>query len=169
MNPAEALSDGKTRTSKEQQASALVPREVPSLPKGNMPRRAVLNGIKKALFRDREAEGNNYTAGLREGATLLVQGMGGSGKTVVASSIARDSEVGLRFSRICFAGVGQDGDLRDLHKSLYFQLTNTVLPASLRETSEVFAALQEAAVGQNVLLVIDDAWKVLRKIRAALG
>ena len=54
-------------------------------------------------------------------------------------------------------GVGQDGDVRDLHKSLHFQLTNTALPASLRETSEIFAALQEAAVGQNLLLVIDDA------------
>ena len=78
-------SDEKMRSAKDQHqaaapASALVPREVPSLPKGNMPRRAILNGIKKALFRDRDAESNS--AGLREGATLVVQGMGGSGKTV---------------------------------------------------------------------------------------
>ena len=38
--------------------------------------------------------------------------MGGSGKTVVASSIARDLEVGNRFSTICFVGVGQDADGR---------------------------------------------------------
>ena len=58
--------------------------------------------------------------------------------------------------------------MRDLHKSLYFQLTNTALPALLRETSEVFAALQEAAVGQNVLLVIDDAWNNPGKIAVGI-
>merc|ERR550514_1234957 len=61
---------------------------------------------------------------------------------------------------ICFAGVGQDGDLRDLQKSLYFQLTNSQLPANLREESEVFAALQTAAVDKSVLCVIDDAWQL---------
>ncbi len=39
--------------------------------------------------------------------------MGGSGKTVVASSIAHDSEVGAKFGTICFAGVGQDSDGRN--------------------------------------------------------
>merc|ERR550514_1312605 len=61
---------------------------------------------------------------------------------------------------ICFAGVGQDGDLRDLQKSLYFQLTNSQLPANLRGESEVFAALQAAAVDKSVVCVIDDAWQL---------
>ena len=90
-------SDEKMRSAKDQHqaaaaASALVPREVPSLPKGNMPRRAILNGIKKALFRDRDA--GSSSAGLREGATLLVQGMGGSGKTAACRRI--DRVTGLR-------------------------------------------------------------------------
>jgi len=89
--------------------SALIPREVPSLPKGNMPRKAIIDGIKNALFKASSTEGGGRKASVREGATLLVQGMGGSGKTVVASSIARDSEIGVRFAKICFAGVGQDG------------------------------------------------------------
>ena len=36
--------------------------------------------------------------------------------------------------------------------------SNAALPASVREESEVFAALQAIAVDQTVLLVIDDAW-----------
>ena len=64
---------------------------------------------------------------------------------MVASSVARDPEVCARFDRICFAGVGQDGHLQDLQKSLYFQLTNSALPGNLVEESEVFAALQAAA------------------------
>ncbi len=47
--------------------------------------------------------------------------------------------------------------VRDLQRSLYFQLTSSPLPASLREDSEVFAALQGAAVDQAVLLLVDDA------------
>merc|ERR1719456_1675235 len=58
-------------------AVARIPREVPALPKGHVPRKAILDGIKRSLF----ALSGDRGAGL-EGATLLVQGMGGSGKTV---------------------------------------------------------------------------------------
>ena len=101
-------------TSREPAAAgslALIPREVPVLPKGYVPRKAILDGIKRNLF-SLQAEG-----AARESATLLVQGMGGSGKTVVASSIARDSEVGAKFDLVCFVGVGQDADLRELQRS----------------------------------------------------
>ena len=47
-------------------------------------RKAVLDGIKRALFALPTEDG------VLESSTLLVQGMGGSGKTVIASSIARD-------------------------------------------------------------------------------
>ena len=140
---------------------ALIPREVPVLPKGYVPRKAILDGIKRNLFSlggaGSAAEGGGSSAaaaGAREGATLLVQGMGGSGKTVVASSIARDSEVGAKFDLVCFVGVGQDADLRELQRSLHFQLQRTTLDPSLREEEEVFAALQAAAADRTVLLVI---------------
>ena len=70
------------------------------------------------------------------------------------ASIARDSEVGARFATICFVGVGQDAELRELQRSIHFQLTGTPLPAALREESEVFAAIQAAAMGRAVLLII---------------
>ncbi len=83
--------------------------------------------------------------------------MGGSGKTVVASGIARDPEVGTRFRTICFLGVGQDADIRELQRSLHFQLQGSLLDSSLQE-AEVFATLRAAAATRNVLLIVDDAW-----------
>ena len=92
--------------------SAQIPSEVPALPKGHVPRKSILGSIKRSLFA-LLPPGENATL---EGATLLVQGMGGSGKTVIASSIARDLEVATRFRAICFVGVGQDADLVELRQ-----------------------------------------------------
>ena len=84
----------------------------------HVPRKAILDGIKRALFAlssssgekageddggaksEAASSGPDTTVVGCEGATLLVQGMGGSGKTVVASSLARDPEVGARFDTI---------------------------------------------------------------------
>ena len=54
------------------------------------------------------------------------------------------NHVGARFDVICFVGLGQDADIRELQRSIHFQLTGTALPANLKEESEVFVALQEA-------------------------
>ena len=121
------------------ESSARIPREVPALPKGHVPRKAILDGIKRMLFSLTPSESNNATL---ENAMLLVQGMGGAGKTVVATSIARDAEVGLRFGQICFVGLGQDVEIRELQRSLHFQIAGHPLDPSLREDSEIFAALQ---------------------------
>ena len=144
----------------------MIPREVPALPKGHVPRKAILDGIKRSLFAlgpssEGEAGGMAQpgTAVGRDEAALLVQGMGGRGKTVVASSVARDPEVGARFDVICFVGVGQYADLRELQRSLHFQLVQSVMETSLRG-EEAFAALQTAAAGRNLLLLVDDAWRV---------
>ena len=57
-------------------------------------------------------------------------------------------------------GVGQDGDVRELQRSLHMQLVGAPLDPTLREDDQVFAALQTAATGKCVLLVIDDAWQL---------
>ena len=116
------------------------------MPKGHVPRKAILDGIKRSLFAlglESAEEDGAKGRGLgmepgpaavgRDEATLLVQGMGGSGKTVAASSVARNAEVGARFGVICFVGVGQDADLRELQRSLHFQLVQSVMETSLRE------------------------------------
>ena len=136
-----------------------IPREVPSLPKGHVPRKAILDGIKKALFALSSSTSSTGNGDLScEGATLLVQGMGGSGKTVVASGIARDSEIRGRFATICFVGVGQDADIRELQRTIHLQLQRSPMDPSLRE-DEVFPTLQAAARGRTVLLIVDDAWR----------
>ena len=84
--------------------------------------------------------------------------MGGSGKTVVASSIARDSEVAAKFSFICFVGVGQDADVHELQRSLHFQLQRSPVDPSLKQEEEVFAALQAAGADKNVLSVTSQ-WR----------
>ena len=45
-------------------------------------------------------------------------------------------------------------DLRELQRSLHFQLQRGSLDPSLRQEEEVFAALQAAATGRNVLLIL---------------
>ena len=72
-----------TLMKREAAPSARIPREVPALPKGYVPRKAILEGIKKMLFSLTNKENSNAL----ENAMLLVQGMGGAGKTVVATSI----------------------------------------------------------------------------------
>ena len=58
-------------------------------------------------------------ATMLDGYELTKQGKPGLALTtsVVASSIARDAEVGLKFGTICFVGVGQDADPRELQRS----------------------------------------------------
>ena len=65
---------------------------VPELPPHYLPREADLVGLKMKLL----AGGANVGITGKSSA-LGVQGMGGVGKTLLAATLARDSEVGRRF------------------------------------------------------------------------
>ena len=83
--------------------------------------------------------------------------MGGSGKTVTAAALVFDKSVRARFDVIAFLPFGQAPVLRDLQKTMHFQLVNKTLDGSLNG-DEVLIALRMACKDSKVLLVLDDVW-----------
>ena len=75
--------------------SATLPAEVPALPTTYIPREA-FNTL-KALLVDGDSEA----------VVLKALGMGGSGKTVLATALARDAEVMGSFWRVLWINVGE--------------------------------------------------------------
>ncbi len=133
-----------------------LPPEVPDLPRGYLVREAILDGIKAILFPP-SAEAGAESKPLGAQPVTVVQGMGGSGKTVTAAALVFDTSVRSRFDVVCFVSFGQAPVLRDLQKVLYFQLVGRVLNSGL-SSEEVLKALAEGAKGKNVLCVLDDVW-----------
>ena len=87
-------------------------------------------GIKAELLaRDQIGSDDAHRSSLSQhplSDTITVVGMGGSGKTVVASAICYDKAVRAHFSQICFVAVGQPANggsqLRDLQSQLHLQV-----------------------------------------------
>ena len=94
---------------------------------------------------------------------VSVIGMGGSGKTVIASAVVRDTgetAVAVYFSRIVFLAFGQTPVLRDVAMLAYSQLTGRSLGQSNDIAfDELLSVLADAAFGVDVLLVMDDVWE----------
>ena len=103
---------------------------------------------------------------------------GGSGKTVIASALARDSGVRTRFEAIMFLQMGQSPvcvDLRasNLHdrslsvrahltflipraravKLAHVQLLGSEVNSSVITEAELFKLMSDAAAGRNLLLI----------------
>ena len=96
---------------------AVVPPEIPELPRGFVYRPDVVTQIKERLF-----PSTNATIAEMKAGVFVVHGMGGSGKTAIVSSAARDDMVRSRFDRLCFVSIGQEPNMRDLQRSLHMQL-----------------------------------------------
>ena len=153
----EAHEHGKANHSRRM---AYIPRALPALPNGFVVRDAIIKGIKSKLFPDgvrNAAAGGNSTS--NSVASLAIVGMGGSGKTVIASAVARDTEVRSHFEIICYVAMGQAPVIHDLQASIYFQLTRRHVDASVAADDDaLWEALREAAAGKCVMLIVDDAW-----------
>jgi hypothetical protein len=135
---------------------------VPELPRGYIPRASIFNKIKESLLAESSLaprRDHACSSGI-SGPVITVHGMGGSGKTVMAVAIANDVEIRTHFSKVCFLIIGQEPNIRDLQRNLYFQLCNRQLDPSIIEDMACFHALQEAAKEVTALLVIDDAWYI---------
>jgi NB-ARC domain. len=91
------------------------------------------------------------------GGVFVVHGKGGSGKTAIVSSATRDEGGRSRFDRICFGGIGQAPNMRDLQRSRHTQQSGEKQDPKADE-GRAQIALQTAARGQTGLLDIDDAW-----------
>ena len=144
---------------------ARCPQELPLLPDGYFVRKAILSGIKRRMFPslcEESVDGESKEEAADEGCrTIVVVGMGGSGKTVVASALARErgpTAIATKFESICYVPVGQNPLLRDLQRLCHVQLTGMDLPSALETHDEVFSALCTASAGKDVLVIVDDAW-----------
>ena len=138
-----------------------VPSEVPDLPKGYLVRDTILDGIKALVIPPTKTESTAPAGELQEqpaqSSVVTVIGMGGSGKTVVAAALVFDPTVSSRFDVIVFLPFGQAPVLRDLQKTMLYQLVKKNLDAGL-SGDEVIVALADAAKGKKVLCVLDDVW-----------
>ncbi|MBV8274800.1 MAG: TIR domain-containing protein [Verrucomicrobia bacterium] len=127
---------------------------VPNLPPHYLPRGDDLAQLKYKILK-----GDACIAITGQGQALGVQGMGGVGKTVLATALALDSEVRQAFpDGIYWITVGQKPDVLALQNQLLRQLTGT--KRTLITELEAKDDLREALEGRTVLLVIDDAWTI---------
>jgi hypothetical protein len=126
---------------------------VPDLPPHYLLRDEVLTGLKQKLL-----SGNASVAITGQGRALGVQGMGGIGKSVLATVLARDSEVRQALpDGIYWLTIGQKSNLLDLQNQLSCQLTGS--KETFTTEREAKDALREA-LGRAALLVVDDAWTI---------
>ena len=128
-----------------------LPPEVPELPRGYLVRKTILTGIKELLFPGTSAVEQP------QAITVAVQGMGGSGKTVTAAALVFDKSVRGRFDVVVFLPFGQTPVLRDLQKTMHFQLVKKSLDGNCSD-DEVLEALRVACKDRKVLCVLDDVW-----------
>ena len=85
-------------------------------------------------------------------------GMGGIGKTVTASWLARDEDVRRHFELVIWVTLGQTPDLDRMRGLIHLQVTGEELAAE--STPEQAKELITVAMrGRSVLLVLDDIWE----------
>ena len=127
---------------------------VPELPPHYFPRETDLAGLKQKLL----ASGPNVGV-TGQSSAVGVQGMGGIGKTVLATALAHDSEIRQVFSDgIYWLTIGQKPSLLDLQNQLVRQLTGS--KGTLTTKQEAKDALRNALEGRRSLIVLDDVWSV---------
>ena len=105
-------------TSNQQPQLAHLPADVPALPKGYVVRDAILTGIKGQIM---HVMGPNVDDP-KAAPVVAAQGMGGSGKTVIASALCNDPDVRRFFDKVCFVALGQTPDIRALQMVVYRQV-----------------------------------------------
>lgn len=138
---------------------AAVPCAAPSLPRSHVPRTSMIEQIVSGL-RGPERE-----------TVLGLVGMGGGGKTVLASSVVRDERVRSSFSHgifwVCVGHAGKDNVallLEQLARELAAARSDTphVCPHSFDTAEDTARHLKETLVrGQlRCLLVLDNVWDV---------
>lgn len=76
---------------------------------------------------------------------------------MLAAALVHDQDIREHFHKICWIGVGPEPNVRDLQSSLHLQICSQPLDAALEDDSACICALQKAARGLRILLVIDDA------------
>lgn len=102
---------------------------------------------------------------------LALHGLPGVGKTALATELAYDAEVRAHFrDGILWAGPGLNPDLPELLSRWGAVLGVTAANTSGLDTAEKWARALRSAIGQRqMLLVVDDAWKIEEALAFQVG
>jgi hypothetical protein len=101
--------------------------------------------------------------------TIVVHGMGGIGKTVLAASFARSTSTRRAFpDGVLWVAAEEGADAASVVEQA-LRLT-THMPAASSHVADNVSRLREALTARRVLIVVDDAWHVeqLESLTAAL-
>jgi hypothetical protein len=141
-------------SSKEQGRSMGKLHGVPDLPPHFLLRPDNLEALKDAVL-----AGLTKPVALTGAGKFGLQGMGGIGKTVLATALAHDLEVRQAFpDGVYWLTIGQKPNLLELQNQLLRQLTGS--KQILTTEQEAKDALREALEGRRALVVMDDAWTI---------
>src|SRR5262245_19298746 len=141
----------------EQKSEGAVGRlhNVPDLPPHFLAREESLTPLKEALLSDRESP-VGVTGTLK---AVGVQGMGGIGKTVMASAMAHDPEVRRAFpDGIYWVTVGREPNLVGLQMELAENLTGA--KQTFTTVAKGKDVVRHVLEGRRALIVLDDVWQL---------
>jgi NB-ARC domain len=128
---------------------------VPDLPPHYLPRAEDNAGLKQKLL---AGDGNAGITG-QSSAAVGVQGMGGIGKTVLATALAHDPKVRKALPEgTHWVTLSQSRNLLVQQGQLVRNLTGS--EEALTTKQEGKDALREALEGRRILVILDDVWKV---------
>jgi hypothetical protein len=97
-------------------------------------------------------------------STLLIHGMGGTGKTVTVVAVVQETVVRRHFSNIYFIALGQNAvgsKIRQLQSMLYKQITGKSVQAEEvqeKDERDWLDMLHDAMTMKRALVVLDDPW-----------
>jgi WD40 repeat protein len=127
---------------------------VPDPPPGYIPRPELLAELRATLF---AASATVAVSGAARSGAL--QGMGGIGKTVLASALVRDEEVRGAFpDGIYWLTLGQHSNVLARQGQLAHELSKQ--PESFLDSQAGRARLQELLSEKRSLVILDDVWSV---------
>jgi hypothetical protein len=118
---------------------------------------------------DCSSEGDFPATGVTRGADtlgpasrnsgVLLHGLGGCGKSTAVANTVTSTAILRYYERIAFVTAGQNPDVIEVLRSIYFQLVGTTWESTPGETPAVIqSALRIKAKGQTWLLIVDDVW-----------
>ena len=85
-------------------------------------------------------------------------GMGGIGKTVTGSWLARDEDIRRHFETIVWVTLGQTPDLARMQSLIYLQVTGKDVPSDT-SPAQAKELITVAMRDKCVLLILDDVWE----------
>jgi hypothetical protein len=147
---------------------AMVPGEVPPLSLSLQPTKdmdrlkaMLLSSSGGASENDKQASVMAVTA---EKAKIGALGMGGIGKTVTASWLARDEDVRRHFDVILWCTLGQTPELVRTGALLYLQLTGEEVGPDCT-TEQAKELLIRECRGKTILFILDDLWETSHEVQ----